>query len=165
MEKHYLSADDYLRDQWRLAELVRGGCWRPDFLVGLWRGGAPVAIAVEPKKELVSPAETVKPMAPAVKPPRDAVPPKEKTAMPQRKIYPSLHFWTSNRRRYNSSIGTSAPRRRIFGSGANKLRSAASAAAVISSVAEVSGRSSLGLILLCCNTGRMQKNAAGRMMA
>ena len=32
MEKHYLSADDYLRDQWRLAELVRGG--------------APVAIAV-----------------------------------------------------------------------------------------------------------------------
>ena len=46
MEKHYLSADDYLRDQWRLAELVRGGGWRPDFLVGLWRGGAPVAIAV-----------------------------------------------------------------------------------------------------------------------
>ena len=43
--------------------------------------GAPVAIAVEPKKELVAPAETVKPMAPAVKPPRDAVPPKEK-AMP-----------------------------------------------------------------------------------
>ena len=25
---------------------MRGGCWRPDFLVGLWRGGAPVAIAV-----------------------------------------------------------------------------------------------------------------------
>ena len=46
MEKHYLSADDYLRDQWRRAERVRGGGWRPDFLVGLWRGGAPVAIAV-----------------------------------------------------------------------------------------------------------------------
>ena len=46
MEKHYLSADDYLRDQGRLAELGRGGGWRPDFLVGLWRGGAPVAIAV-----------------------------------------------------------------------------------------------------------------------
>ena len=40
--------------------------------------GAPVAIAVEPKKELVAPAETVKPMAPAVKPPRDAVPPEDK---------------------------------------------------------------------------------------
>ena len=47
MEKHYLSADDYLRDQWRLAELVRGGGWRPDFLVGLWRGGTPVAVAIQ----------------------------------------------------------------------------------------------------------------------
>ena len=47
--------------------------------------GAPVAIAVEPKKELVAPAETVKPMAPAVKPPRDAVPPEEKTVAPEDK--------------------------------------------------------------------------------
>ena len=44
--KRYLSADEYLRDQWRLAASVRGGGWRPDFVVGLWRGGAPVAIAV-----------------------------------------------------------------------------------------------------------------------
>ena len=45
MDKHYISADEYLLDQWRLAEQVRAGGWRPDFLVGLWRGGAPPAIA------------------------------------------------------------------------------------------------------------------------
>ena len=45
-EKRYLSADEYLRDQWRLAALVRRGGWRPDWIVGLWRGGAPVAVAV-----------------------------------------------------------------------------------------------------------------------
>ena len=46
MDKHYISADEYLLDQWRLAEQVRAGGWRPDFLVGLWRGGAPPAIEV-----------------------------------------------------------------------------------------------------------------------
>lgn len=44
--KRYLTADAYLRDIWRLAAMVRGGGWRPDVLVGLWRGGAPAAIAV-----------------------------------------------------------------------------------------------------------------------
>ncbi len=42
----YLSADEYLQDQWRLAASVRRGGWRPDWIVGLWRGGAPVALAV-----------------------------------------------------------------------------------------------------------------------
>lgn len=42
----YLDAAEYLEDQWRLAALVRRGGWRPDWIVGLWRGGAPVAIAV-----------------------------------------------------------------------------------------------------------------------
>lgn len=46
MDKRYISADEYLLDQWRLAEKVRAGGWRPDYLVGLWRGGAPAAIAV-----------------------------------------------------------------------------------------------------------------------
>lgn len=44
--KRYLTADAYLRDIWRLAAKVRGGGWRPDVVVGLWRGGAPAAIAV-----------------------------------------------------------------------------------------------------------------------
>ena len=44
--KKYLSSAEYLHDQWRLAAAVRRSGWRPDWLVGLWRGGAPAAIAV-----------------------------------------------------------------------------------------------------------------------
>ena len=46
VKKHYLTANEYHRDMWRLAAKIRKGDWKPDFLVGLWRGGAPVAIAV-----------------------------------------------------------------------------------------------------------------------
>lgn len=46
MEKHYLSANEYQTDIWHLAAKIRDSGWKPDFLVGLWRGGAPVAIAV-----------------------------------------------------------------------------------------------------------------------
>ena len=46
MKKAYLSADGYLRDIWRLAADIRGSGWKPDTLIGLWRGGAPAAIAV-----------------------------------------------------------------------------------------------------------------------
>lgn len=46
MDKHYLSANEYQSDMWRLAAVIRKSGWKPDFLVGLWRGGAPVAIAV-----------------------------------------------------------------------------------------------------------------------
>lgn len=45
-KKHYLSANEYQRDMWRLAAAIKASGWKPDFLVGLWRGGAPVAIAV-----------------------------------------------------------------------------------------------------------------------
>ena len=45
-DKQYISANDYLLDNWRLAAAVRRSGWRPDFILGLWRGGAPVAIAV-----------------------------------------------------------------------------------------------------------------------
>lgn len=44
--KRYIGATEYLRDSWRLAACVRAGGWLPDFLVGLWRGGAPVAVAI-----------------------------------------------------------------------------------------------------------------------
>ncbi len=46
MKKHYLSANEYQSDIWRLAAKIKDSGWKPDFLVGLWRGGAPVAIAV-----------------------------------------------------------------------------------------------------------------------
>jgi len=45
-DKHYISADEFLRDAWKLAAAVRSSGWRPDFLVALWRGGAPVGVAV-----------------------------------------------------------------------------------------------------------------------
>lgn len=46
MDKKFLSAQAYQRDCWRLAAAIRQSGWQPDYLVGLWRGGAPVAIAV-----------------------------------------------------------------------------------------------------------------------
>ena len=45
-DKLYISANGYLEDCWRLAAEVRKNAWRPDFILGLWRGGAPVAVAV-----------------------------------------------------------------------------------------------------------------------
>ena len=45
-DKHYLTADEYLRDTWRLAAAVRKSGWKPDILIALWRGGAPVGVAL-----------------------------------------------------------------------------------------------------------------------
>ena len=45
-EKHYINATEYLHDNWKLAAMIRKSSWQPDFLVGLWRGGAPVAVAI-----------------------------------------------------------------------------------------------------------------------
>ena len=45
-DKRYLSADEYLRDAWRLAAAVKASGWRPDILIALWRGGAPVGVAL-----------------------------------------------------------------------------------------------------------------------
>jgi hypoxanthine phosphoribosyltransferase len=46
IEKTYLSANAYLSDIWRLAEGIVKSSWRPDLIVALWRGGAPVGAAV-----------------------------------------------------------------------------------------------------------------------
>ena len=47
VEKVYLSADDLLSDSFRLANLILDSGFRPTHLVGIWRGGAPVGIAVQ----------------------------------------------------------------------------------------------------------------------
>ena len=44
--KVYLNAQAYLRDSWRLARQILDSDWRPDALLALWRGGAPVGAAV-----------------------------------------------------------------------------------------------------------------------
>lgn len=46
-EKIYINADDLLHDGFRLGlEIFRAG-FRPDLIVGIWRGGTPVGIAVQ----------------------------------------------------------------------------------------------------------------------
>lgn len=47
MDKHYISAADLLRDSFLLAEQIYASDFRPNFIVGVWRGGAPVGIAVQ----------------------------------------------------------------------------------------------------------------------
>jgi hypothetical protein len=44
--KKYLSNNEYLEDTWALAAQIRNSGWRPDILIALWRGGAPVGVAV-----------------------------------------------------------------------------------------------------------------------
>ena len=45
-DKIFLSADQQLRDSFRMARAIYDSGWHPDFLVGLWRGGTPIAIAI-----------------------------------------------------------------------------------------------------------------------
>ncbi len=47
MKKHFVAADDLLRDSFQLAAQIYEAGFKPDFLVGLWRGGSVVGIAVQ----------------------------------------------------------------------------------------------------------------------
>ena len=47
MNERYIAADDLLTDSFRLAARIYESGFRPDFLVGLWRGGSAVGIAVQ----------------------------------------------------------------------------------------------------------------------
>lgn len=47
MNKRYVHADELLLDSFRLAAKIHASGFRPDFLVGLWRGGSAVGIAVQ----------------------------------------------------------------------------------------------------------------------
>ena len=47
MDKHYITAADLLRDSFKLAEQIFSSGFRPNFIGGVWRGGAPVGIAVQ----------------------------------------------------------------------------------------------------------------------
>ncbi len=53
MNKTFVAADDLLLDSFRLAVAVRDSGFRPDFLVGLWRGGSAVGIAVQEGLEIL----------------------------------------------------------------------------------------------------------------
>lgn len=45
--KVYVSADQLLEDSFRLTNLIFESGFRPTHIVGLWRGGAPIGIAVQ----------------------------------------------------------------------------------------------------------------------
>lgn len=47
MNKHFIDANQLLADSFRLAHKVCADGFRPDFIVGIWRGGAPIGIAVQ----------------------------------------------------------------------------------------------------------------------
>ena len=47
MDKIYLSANELLVDSFALAEQVYLSGFKPDFIIGVWRGGAPVGIAIQ----------------------------------------------------------------------------------------------------------------------
>jgi len=47
MNERFIAADDLLRDSFQLAANIYEAGFEPDFLVGLWRGGSAVGIAVQ----------------------------------------------------------------------------------------------------------------------
>ncbi len=47
MEKRFISAQELLEDSFRVAAKVYEDGFRPQFIVGIWRGGAPIGIAVQ----------------------------------------------------------------------------------------------------------------------
>ena len=47
MRKTFIQADQLLEDSFKLAWKVYESGFRPDYIVGVWRGGAPIGIAVQ----------------------------------------------------------------------------------------------------------------------
>ena len=47
MEKFYIRSQELLEDSFRLAADIYASGFRPHFIVGIWRGGSPVGIAVQ----------------------------------------------------------------------------------------------------------------------
>ena len=46
-DKRYITAQELLEDSFKVAAQVYEDGFRPDFIIGIWRGGAPIGIAVQ----------------------------------------------------------------------------------------------------------------------
>lgn len=46
MNKYFITANELLADSFKLAEKILASGYQPDLVVGVWRGGTPVAIAI-----------------------------------------------------------------------------------------------------------------------
>lgn len=53
MDKVFLSAEELLKDSFELALQIFESGYRPSFIVGVWRGGTPVGIAVQELLEML----------------------------------------------------------------------------------------------------------------
>ncbi len=47
MQKRFITAQELLEDSFRVAAKAFDDGFRPDYIVGIWRGGAPIGIAVQ----------------------------------------------------------------------------------------------------------------------
>ena len=47
MEKLFIRAEDLIQDSFNLALQVYEDGYRPNYIIGVWRGGAPIGIAVQ----------------------------------------------------------------------------------------------------------------------
>ncbi len=47
MDKKFITAQELLEDSFRVAAQVYKDGFRPEFIIGIWRGGAPIGIAVQ----------------------------------------------------------------------------------------------------------------------
>jgi hypoxanthine phosphoribosyltransferase len=53
MNKLFITASSLLQDSFRLAADIYKSGFRPDFIVGIWRGGTPVGIAIQEYFEFI----------------------------------------------------------------------------------------------------------------
>src|SRR5262245_24749063 len=53
VDKLYLTASSLLQDSFRLAAKIHRSGFTPDFIIGIWRGGTPVGIAIQEYFEFV----------------------------------------------------------------------------------------------------------------
>ena len=53
IEKQYINAQELLNDSFQLAINIYKSGYRPDYIVGIWRGGAPVGIAIQELLEYI----------------------------------------------------------------------------------------------------------------
>jgi len=53
-EKQFVSAEQLLRDSYELGLRIYDSGFRPTFIIGVWRGGAPVGIAVQEILEMLN---------------------------------------------------------------------------------------------------------------
>jgi len=47
IDKYYIGAEELLKDSFKLGEKIYQSGFEPDFIIGVWRGGTPIGIAIQ----------------------------------------------------------------------------------------------------------------------